>query len=52
MSNKKTYSIIWQRGSGALQICNKLTPRLAFARIIKAIKNSGSITVISIEKEK
>lgn len=48
---ERTYTITWTRPDGEVQTCQGLTPRIAFARLWAAWKNSGSITVIDCQPE-
>ena len=52
MVSKVKYTIGWSRGHGGIMQCKNLTPRLLVARLYKAIRNSGSITVHEITRDK
>lgn len=49
-----TYTVVWERRDYPEDEhlrCSGLTGRVAFARLIGAIKNSGPVIVHSIERE-
>lgn len=48
---ERTYTVTWQRPDGEVYTCQGLTPRIAFARLWAAWKNSGEITVIDVTPE-
>ena len=49
--SKIKYTIKWSRRHGGIMQCKNLTPRLLVARLYKAIRSSGSITVHDIARE-
>lgn len=51
----RTYTIFWERVNNpeeGMQCCSKLTAKVAYARLMEAIKNSGPIVVHRIEPER
>lgn len=48
---ERTYTVSWSRPDGERQTCTGLTPRIAFARLWAAWKNSGEITVTEVIPE-
>lgn len=52
---ERTYTVEWERVNypedGKLK-CSSLTGKIAFARLMNAISNSGPITVISIKPDR
>jgi hypothetical protein len=50
-SNERTYTVSWHRSDGETQTCTHLTPRIAFARLWAAWKESGEITVTEVTPE-
>lgn len=49
LSREPLLTVNWQRSDGEVLMCKDLTSRVAIARLMKAIKNSGPITVVSVE---
>lgn len=48
----KTYTVKWSwPNDNEVMICKGLTARIAFARLIGALKNNGPITIHGIEKD-
>lgn len=45
------YTVSWHRPDGEKQTCTHLTPRIAFARLWAAWKESGEITVTEVTPE-
>lgn len=48
---ERTYTVSWHRPDGEKFTCTHLSPRIAFARLWAAWKESGQITVTDIAPE-
>lgn len=47
----RTYTVSWHRPDGEAFTCQGLTPRIAFARLWAAWKESGEITVTNVSPD-